>query len=346
MPAGFSKLRCRVFLLGGQVPKQVPHNAKKEEIEKLAFLDPGSTIKSSGMFGRISAFIPTLTFMSGPALGKEIPLINRQLILGRGTDCDITIPDPSVSRKHVQIDCRKILKRGEDPTMKIVLRDLGSRNGTFINYVQVQRAVLKPGDKIFLGRVILKFDHRDIAEQNFYEELYRLATTDSLTSLLNKATITRFLTEEVEAGVRKQRWISTVLVDIDGFKSLNDVFGHLTGDRIIQSIAELLRKSCRKRDRIGRFGGDEFLIILPETGPKGAAKLAERLRKIVETSVNAELGLSLSVTSSLGVASSCANKASPENLLENADLALYRAKALGRNRVEVWKAPRVSKENR
>ncbi len=328
------------------MPKIVPHGPKNEEIENMTVLDAGSTIKSSGLFGRVSAFIPTLTFLSGPALGKEIPLINRQLTLGRGTDCDISIPDPSISRRHVQIDCRKILKPGESASLKVVLRDLGSRNGTLINYSPVQRAVLKPGDKIFLGRVILKFDHRDIAEQSFYEELYRLATTDSLTSILNKATITRCLNEEIEAGIRNRRWISAVLVDIDGFKSLNDVFGHLMGDRIIQSIANLFQKNCRKRDKIGRFGGDEFLIVLPETGPKGAAKLAERLRKIVETSVSGELGLSLSVTSSLGVASSCANKASADGLLEHADVALYRAKALGRNRVEIWKTPRGPKNDR
>jgi two-component system, cell cycle response regulator len=328
------------------VPKIVQHDLKKEVIEKLTFLDAGSTIKSSGVFGRVSAFIPTLTFLSGPALGKEIPLIHRQLILGRGSDCDITIPDPSVSRKHIQVYCRKMVKSGEEPTMKVVLRDLGSRNGTLINYVPVRRAVLKPGDKVFLGRVILKFDHRDIAEQSFYDELYRLATTDSLTSLLNKATITRFLSDEIAAGTRNHRWISAILVDIDGFKSLNDVFGHLTGDLIIQSVAALFRQSCRKRDRIGRFGGDEFLLLLPETGPKGALKLAERLCKMTETTVRTELGLSLSVTASMGVASSCANKTSPEELLKHADNALYRAKALGRNRVEVWKASRVSKSVR
>jgi two-component system, cell cycle response regulator len=329
-----------------QVSKIVQHDRKEEVIEKLTFLDAGSTIKSSGVFGRISAFIPTLTFMSGPALGKEIPLIHRQLTLGRGSDCDITIPDPSVSRKHLQVYCRKIVKNGEEPTMKVVLRDLGSSNGTLVNYVPIRRAVLKPGDKVFLGRIILKFDHRDIAEQSFYDELYRLATTDSLTSLLNKATITRFLSDEIAAIARNRRWISAILVDIDGFKSLNDVFGHLTGDRIIQSIASLFRKNSRRRDRIGRFGGDEFLLLLPETGPKGAAKLAERLRKATEDTVRTELGLSLSVTASMGVASSYANKTSPESLLEHADIALYRAKALGRNRIEVWKASRASKRVR
>lgn len=328
------------------MPKPIQQHLKKEEVEKLTFLDAGSTIKSSGLFGRESAFIPTLTFLSGPALGKEIPLIHRQLIFGRGSNCDITIPDPSVSRRHLQISCRKVLKSGQEPKLKVVLRDLGSRNGTSINYAPIRRAVLKPGDKIFLGRIILKYDHRDIAEQSFYDELYRLATTDSLTSLMNKATITRCLSEEITSGMRNRRWISAVLVDIDGFKSFNDVFGHLSGDQIIQTIAAQLRENCRKRDKVGRFGGDEFLLVLPETGTKGAAKLAERLRKIVESTVSAELGMGLNVTISMGIASSCTDKTKPEDLLEHADAALYRAKTLGKNRVGMWKEGRESKRRR
>jgi two-component system, cell cycle response regulator len=319
-----------------------PNDFKKGEVEKLTFLDVGSTIKSSGLYGNASAFIPTLTFLSGPALGKEIPLIHDQIILGRGADCDIVIPDPSISRKHLQICCRKMVKNGANPTIKVVLRDLGSSNGTLVNYSAVRRAVLNPGDKIFVGRVILKFDHRDIAEQNFYDEIYRMATTDSLTALLNKAAIARCLSEEIAGGMRKHRRISVMLIDVDGFKGMNDLLGHLTGDRILQSAASVFQSNLRKRDRVGRFGGDEFLIVLPETGAKGALQLAERLRLGLETSVAATLGLSINVTASFGVASACANQTTPEDILEQADRALYRAKALGKNRAEIWKASRLS----
>jgi diguanylate cyclase (GGDEF)-like protein len=310
---------------------------KREKLDETSIIDAGSTIKSSGLFGGVSAFIPTLTFLSGPALGKEIPLIHRQLTLGRGADCDIMIADPSVSRKHLQICCRKIVKSGESPKLKVVARDLGSRNGTMINYVTVRSAVLKPGDKIILGRIILKYDHRDIAEQNFYEEIYRLATTDSLTSLLNKAAITRSLAEEISASLRYNRWMSVILADVDEFKSLNDLYGHLVGDRILQSVANLFRTNLRRRDKAGRFGGDEFLIVLPETRPKGAYQVAERIRKKIETLIKTELGLFTGVTVSLGVASCRTKDENPEKLLECADKALYRAKSLGRNRAEVCK---------
>jgi two-component system, cell cycle response regulator len=315
--------------------KLVRQGIKDGLFEAGSLLDTRSTIESSGLFGDASAFIPTLTFLSGPALGKEIPLIHRQVTLGRGEGCDVVIPDPSVSRKHLQISCRKIVKRGEQPTLKVVLRDLGSRNGTLVNYLAVESAVLKPGDKVSIGRIILKFDHRDLAEQNFYEEIFKMATSDSLTSLLNKASITRTLSDEIASGLRYQRWISVILADIDGFKSVNDRFGHLMGDRVVQAIAAQMRASLRQRDKVGRFGGDEFLIVLPETGMKGAYQAAEKLRTKIETLVNEELGLPVCITLSLGVASMQTNEANADELLECADTAVYRAKALGRNRTEV-----------
>ncbi len=315
------------------------HEVKKEKPDTSFVVDMGSTIKSSGLFGGTTAFIPTLTFLSGPALGKEIPLVHRQLIFGRGADCDIIIPDPSVSRKHLQISCRKVIKTGEASKLKIVARDLGSRNGTLINYRTVRSAVLKPGDKIILGHVILKFDTRDVAERNFYDELYKLATTDSLTLLLNKAAIVRALSDEIAETTRYRRWISVILADIDEFKSLNDLYGHLVGDRILQYAANLFRTSLRRRDKAGRFGGDEFLIVLPETGLKGALLVAARIRKAVETLVKDQLGLSTAVTASFGVASCSTNRAHAEELIENADKALYRAKSLGRNRAESCRKP-------
>ncbi|MGD0100925.1 MAG: GGDEF domain-containing protein [Acidobacteriota bacterium] len=317
--------------------KILQHKLKKEKPDTSSIVDVGSTIKSSGLFGSTSAFIPTLTFLSGPALGKEIPLVHRELILGRGADCDFIIPDPSVSRKHLQISCRKVIKSDEVSTLKIVARDLGSRNGTLINYQPIRSAVLKPGDKIILGHVILKFDNRDIAERNFYDELYRLATTDSLTSLLNKAAIVRALSDEIAEMTRYRRRISVILVDIDEFKSLNDLYGHLVGDRILQCVAGLFRTNLRRRDKAGRFGGDEFLIILPETGLKAAFLVAERIRKTLGVLAKDELGLPGTVSASFGIASCSTNTAKLDELLECADKALYRAKSLGRNRAEICK---------
>ncbi len=298
-----------------------------------------STLKSSGLFGETSFSIPTLTFLSGEALGKELPLIQPQITIGRGEESDVLIMDPSISRRHIELTCRKVLGKGHGENMTVVLRDLGSKNGTLVNYRKVRRAVLKPGDKICLGRVILKFEYRDLADQSFYDEVYRLATTDSLTSLLNKATITRILSDEISKRQRYNGKLSAILMDVDDFKSLNDTFGHLTGDRALQGIAAVLRKNLRRQDRAGRFGGEEFLVVLPETGGRGAAGLAERIRTDVERSVAAGLELERPVTSSFGVAACSADAQDSENLVEHADNALYRAKARGKNRVELWKEP-------
>jgi diguanylate cyclase (GGDEF)-like protein len=325
-----------------KVTKISSHGFEKKVSVDCSFLDGESTIRNNGLIGNLSAFIPILTFISGPAIGREIPLVRRQITLGRGDDCDFVIPDPSVSRKHLQIHCRKIVKSGKNPEMKVFLRDLGSKNGTLVNYDPVNKAILKPGDKIIMGQVILKFDHRDIVEQNFYDEIYRLATSDTVTSLLNKATITKVLAEEIAGSLRYRRFISVVIIDIDKFKGINDNQGHLIGDRVLQSAAQIIRKGLRRRDRVGRFGGDEFLLVLPETNLRGASKLAERIRAALETEAGADLEPRIKITASLGVASCRTDEASSEKLLDHADTALYRAKSNGRNRVQLWHKARNS----
>jgi diguanylate cyclase (GGDEF)-like protein len=164
-----------------------------------------------------------------------------------------------------------------------------------------------------------------------------MATTDNLTSLLNKASITRALSEEIADAVRYRRWISVVLMDLDGFKSMNDLNGHLAADKVLQNVAQILQTVIRRRDKAGRFGGDEFLVILPETGVKGALQVAERIRLAIETEIGAVMNLPFPITASLGIAVSRTGSSDAESLLEHADIALYRAKSLGRNRAEVWK---------
>ncbi len=305
---------------------------------RAAVLLDESTIKNSGLFASTGSFrIPTLTFLSGDALGKELPLLQQQLTLGRGDGCDVLIMDPSVSRKHVQLSCRKLIAKGERQGLRVVLRDLGSTNGTLVNYRKVRRAVLKPGDKICIGRVILKFELKDLADKNYFDEIYRLATTDSLTGLLNRAAITRVMQEEIVKRQRYPRRLSVILLDIDEFKRLNDTSGHLAGDRALQAVSSAVRKNLRRQDRGGRFGGDEFLIVLPETGLKGAATLAERIRRDFGESTVSDPALNSRVTASFGVASYPVHCTASESLIDRADSALYHAKAMGKNRIELWK---------
>jgi two-component system cell cycle response regulator len=304
--------------------------------ESLSMVD-ASTIENSGLFDARACVIPTLTFLSGDALGKELPLLQQQVTIGRGEGSDILIADPSVSRRHIQLTCRKLVKRETSQDLKVVLRDLGSKNGTLVNYRRVRSAVLKPGDKIILGKVILKFEFKDVADQKLYDEIYRLATVDNLTGLLNKASITRNLAEELDKRTRYRGKLSILLMDLDHFKSLNDMHGHLIGDRALQAAGAILQRNLRRQDKAGRFGGEEFLIVLPETGMQGAAASAERMRIDLETSLAAEIGIASPLTASFGAATFPEDGGYCENLLEHADQALYRAKARGRNRVELYR---------
>ncbi|MCL6580592.1 MAG: GGDEF domain-containing protein [Firmicutes bacterium] len=133
---------------------------------------------------------------------------------------------------------------------------------------------------------------------------------------------------------RYARPVSCVLIDIDGFKAVNDTHGHPAGNVILGEFARLLRNSVRASDIIGRYGGEEFLLVLPETDLGGAVAAAERLRRAVEETVFRAGTEEIRLTISVGVASLPAGHApGGEELLTIVDRAVYRAKALGRNRV-------------
>jgi diguanylate cyclase (GGDEF)-like protein len=132
---------------------------------------------------------------------------------------------------------------------------------------------------------------------------------------------------------RYGRALSAIMMDIDHFKRVNDTFGHTVGDQILQGVAESCRQELRRVDVVGRYGGDEFVILLPENDRAAAVQVAERLRKnIAHMHLNTAKG-SAKVTASLGVATVDCNKPSLETLLSQADKALYVAKRRGRNRV-------------
>lgn len=164
-------------------------------------------------------------------------------------------------------------------------------------------------------------------------ELARLARHDGLTGLLNRRALDLRLTEECERAKRFQKSFSILLCDIDRFKAVNDQHGHGTGDLVLQQVARSLSGSVRSVDFVGRYGGEEFLILLPEIGAVPAVAAAERVRQAVAASTIPFEGGSLGVTVSVGLATYPANGADPAGLVAAADRRLYRAKAEGRDRV-------------
>lgn len=169
------------------------------------------------------------------------------------------------------------------------------------------------------------------------EELRRLATTDPLTRLYNRRVGMEKLGEFYRQSQRTGQPLSLILLDVDRFKSINDTHGHDIGDRVLRIVAQVAQKTVRETDMVARFGGEEFLILLPATNLKGAQKLAERIRKrLASTPVPLPSGKTLRVTASFGVATfTPPSPLSQEALIKAADEALYQAKEKGRNRVEV-----------
>lgn len=164
-----------------------------------------------------------------------------------------------------------------------------------------------------------------------------LASTDEVTGLRNRRFVLERLSDEVGRSHRYLRPLSCILFDVDHFKQVNDTLGHEAGDRVLAAVAAAVQQGCRSSDVVARHGGDEFLVLLPETGPEAAAALAERLRLAVEALPVEYRQRKLAVTCSFGVSSlSGQGEPQPEeadHLLRRADDALYAAKRQGRNSV-------------
>ncbi|MGK5094144.1 diguanylate cyclase [Deltaproteobacteria bacterium TL4] len=160
-------------------------------------------------------------------------------------------------------------------------------------------------------------------------ESKRLATYDNLTGLYNRTFFNSFLQQEVERTKRYHQHLSGILMDIDHFKQVNDTYGHFAGDQVLIHLAKILRALCRKTDVVVRWGGEEFVILMPETNKENAKLFAERTRKTIEDDEFPEVK---KITASFGLA--CFEDYQLK-FLEKADEALYQAKEGGRNQVVV-----------
>ena len=179
-----------------------------------------------------------------------------------------------------------------------------------------------------------------LANARMLKRLEEMATTDGLTGLLNKRALIELAVQKIKSAERFGKPLSVLVCDIDHFKRVNDTYGHDVGDVVIKGLGDVLRRVKRDTDAVGRFGGEEFVVVCEETDEQGAALLAERIRhELCTTAFKTELGM-LSVTCSVGVASFPAAGRTWEALFKATDEALYASKRGGRNRVTVW-SPRL-----
>ncbi|MCX8118290.1 MAG: diguanylate cyclase [Desulfobacterota bacterium] len=170
-----------------------------------------------------------------------------------------------------------------------------------------------------------------------FSSVKSMAVYDTLTSLYNRRYFDERLVVETQKAFYGGSALSLVMVDIDHFKRINDTFGHTEGDKVLKEIALLLKASVRKKDTVSRYGGEEFVLILPDAGLEEAVAISERIRRLVEQTLFDVGKAKIHVTVSLGIANSPSHRArTKEDLVRMADQALYDAKRGGRNRVCIY----------
>jgi diguanylate cyclase (GGDEF)-like protein len=171
-------------------------------------------------------------------------------------------------------------------------------------------------------------------------ETHDAATTDRLTGLANRPAVLAALFTEVERADRYDRPLAVAFVDIDLFKNVNDTYGHAAGDGVLRGVAATLRANLRSTDTVGRYGGEEFMAVLPETDATAAAAIAEKLRQLVLGATYPVAGhAAIGVTVSIGVVAAAGRALRVDDLVRHADAAMYSAKSLGRNQVYLFEEP-------
>jgi len=258
-------------------------------------------------------------------LGKRHVLHKEVTSVGRDRDNDIVLDSDSVSRRHAKLEHR-------DGQFYVV--DLDSTNGTFVNDEPEPVSVcqLRRGDQIKIGDTIFKYLSGSDVEAQYHETIFNMTITDGLTDVSNKKQLDNVLTKEIPRALRHTRQLSLLMIDIDHFKEVNDTYGHLAGDSVLRDLASILTKRLRPDDELGRYGGEEFCAILPETSLEGAIKIAEELRRLVEEHSFLVEGEQINVTVSIGVAE-LKKGMDIKAFYKSADEVLYQAKRSGRNKV-------------
>jgi diguanylate cyclase (GGDEF)-like protein/PAS domain S-box-containing protein len=253
-----------------------------------------------------------------------------------------------------QINFSKLLSFKQLPKANRILKELKKsgtqkklsrfklkrQDGTPV-FVETKSSVIyregKPHLVLGIARDITKRIKMEEELKQAHEKLKKKALTDDLTGLLNHGAVLDRLKEEVQRALRQKKSISILMADLDHFKDINDNFGHQIGDQVLKKTSQLMQKVFRSYDIKGRYGGEEFLIVMPNTKQKQAQKAAQRLKKSFNKEPLTIEGKSIPLSISIGLVSSYPHQdqPDPEDLLKRSDRALYRAKEKGRNRVEV-----------
>jgi diguanylate cyclase (GGDEF)-like protein len=272
--------------------------------------------------------VPTLRVVAGPDMLRFTSLCaGEDVVIGRDERGDLILTHSSVSRYHTRVTC--------SPTGEVTVQDLGSTNGTSVNGQGTRRALLRPGDHLEIGAVSLRLDMLgldELAHLARVQERLSAADRDPLTGMLNRSWLEEQLPALLERCADAEVPITSVFVDVDHFKAINDTYGHAVGDEVLQGVCRLLMLGVRDTDASIRYGGEEFLLILPGAEEAKAQEVAERLRRSVSGHDWDRTSAGLRVTASFGLAQRLEQEPIT-TWLSRADQAMYAAKGDGRNRV-------------
>ena len=292
----------------------------KNDFNETALLDDDSGIK-------LSAGYPYLIIFIGKNSGKRHKLVRGKMTIGRSSQADITIKDDRISRIHCIIEWHG---------NTITIQDQASTNGIYVNSQKVDQAVLTPGIPLQLGHSIMKIEYKDEVEIEAEKDLLRKASVDTLTNAFTREHFFNLALMEMACSLRHQLMAAIIMIDIDNFKQVNDQYGHLMGDYVLERFSNIVIANKRAEDLFGRYGGEEFIIL-----PRGHLTKenlyahCERIRKIVENSEFCFDETCIRITVSLGfhlrkVKGRDGQKTLLE-LIQKADQALYLAKQKGKN---------------
>jgi two-component system cell cycle response regulator len=274
-----------------------------------------------------------LILYSGEDAGKRFTLESPVLTIGRSPECPICVDHPGISRCHAE------LLHDADGYL---LRDLASSNGTHLNGQRLELPTrLHDGDLIRLGKVSLKYYERQSLDALMHDRIYRMATVDSGTEVHTKRYLMEALERELKRARRNEHPLCVLCVDLDHFKQVNDLYGHDAGDQVLRQAAACMQQQVRGSDILGRIGGEEFAVVLPETDLPAAIELAERMRLALAAQTHTLQLLQPQggrlvqhrQTASFGVARLEPGMGDARALLAAGDLNLYSAKRNGRDRV-------------
>jgi len=214
--------------------------------------------------------------------------------------------------------------------------EIGLNNG---KWVLIAQQMYGDGEIVTVCTDITRSKEAELGLHVAYAELERLAMTDELTGVPNRRQFLAQLESERQRALRYKHHVSLAMLDLDYFKQVNDRYGHPAGDEVLKHFAELLRRHMRSEDVVGRLGGEEFALLMPETAPFGAQTVLERIRSELAKAQLDFITPGFSYTFSAGVAElSATDPSTCSQWIHEADLTLYRAKTGGRNRTELYRA--------